>query len=90
MTWQWAKRRHPQKRKQWVKERYFAHKEGRDWVFTDGSVSLFRMASLPIRRHVRVRGDANPYDPQDAEYFAARHVRRGHKPPATLPAWLDL
>ena len=44
MTWNWAKRRHPTKAGKWIKDRYFAHKEGRDWVFTDGSVTLFRMA----------------------------------------------
>ena len=90
MTWSWAKRRHPQKGRKWIKDRYFAHKDGRDWVFTDGSVTLFRMATIPIRRHVKVRGDANPYDPQDASYFAERHARLGHKAPAAPPAWLPL
>ena len=90
MTWSWAKRRHPQKGLKWVKDRYYARRDGRDWVFTDGSVTLFRMATIPIRRHVKVRGDANPYDPQDASYFAERHARRGYQPPATPPAWLPL
>ena len=90
MTWNWAKRRHPQKGRKWVKDRYYAHKDGRDWVFTDGSVTLFRMASIPIRRHVKIRGDANPYDPQHASYFAERHARQGTTPPALPPAWLAL
>ena len=90
MTWNWAKRRHPQRGRKWVKDRYYARRDGRDWVFTDGSVTLFRMATIPIRRHVKVRGDANPYDPQDARYFAERHARRGKQPPAPPPAWLTL
>ncbi len=44
----------------------------------DGSVTLFRMASIPIRRHVKVCGDANPYDPQHADYFGAARVRGVH------------
>lgn len=90
MTWNWAKRRHPKKSSQWVKDRYFAHKDGRDWVFTDGSATLFRMASIPIRRHVKIRGEANPYDPQYASYFAERHARPGKRLPADPPAWLVL
>lgn len=88
MTWNWAIRRHPQKGRRWIKERYFDHKEGRDWVFTDGSVTLFRMATIPIRRHVKVRGEANPYDPADADYFAARRARQRGQVPAVRPTWL--
>jgi RNA-directed DNA polymerase len=88
MTWNWAKRRHPQKGYKWLKDRYYAHKDGRDWVFTDGSVTLFRMASIPIRRHVKIRGDANPYDPQQADYFVERRARRRGRRPVAAPAWL--
>jgi hypothetical protein len=48
--------------------------EFRDWVFTDGSLALFRMASLPNRRPAKIRGDANPYDPRQAGYFAERRA----------------
>jgi len=74
MTWNWAKRRHPQHARKWVKDRYYARREGYDWVFTDGSVDLFRMLSIPIRRHVLIRGASNPYDPEHASYFAARRA----------------
>jgi RNA-directed DNA polymerase len=90
MTWSWAQRRHPQKGRKWVKDRYYAHRDDRDWVFTDGSVPLFRMATLPIRRHVKIRGDAHRYDPTNASYFPERHARRGNTPPVTPPAWLAL
>ena len=89
MTWTWARRRHPQKGRKWVKDRYYTHRDGRDWVFTDGSVTLSRMASIPIRRHVKIRGDANPYDPQQAGYLAERRARHGNRPPERIPAWLD-
>jgi RNA-directed DNA polymerase len=90
MTWNWAKRRRPQRSRKWVKDRYFARKEGCDWVFTNGSLALFRMLSIPIRRHVLIRGAANPYDPAHASYFAARRARQGHRAHAALPAWLIL
>ena len=90
MTWNWATRRHPQKGRCWVKDRYYAHCNARDWVFTDGSLTLFRMATIPIRRHVKIRGDANPYDPLDAGYFTERHARRANAPPDTPPVWLAL
>jgi len=83
--WKWARRRHPQRKPQWVKNRFFARQDGRDWVFTDRSTSLFRMQSLPIRRHVQIRGDANPYDPANAGYFAQR---RSRSVPAPAPSWL--
>jgi len=90
MTWNWAQRRHPQRARKWVKDRYYTHKEGYDWVFTDGSVDLFRMLSIPIRRHVLVRGASNPFDPAHASYFAARRARQRTEAPATAPAWLFL
>jgi len=88
MTWNWAKRRHPQRGRRWIKERYFVHKEGRNWVFTDGSVTHFRMATIPIRRHVKIRGDVNPYDPAEADYFAARRGRQKGEVPAVRLTWL--
>jgi RNA-directed DNA polymerase len=90
MTWNWAERRHPKKSSQWVKDRYFAHRDGRDWVFTDGSATLFRMATIPIRRHVKIRGDANPYDPQYTSYFAERRARLRKRSSTDPPAWLVL
>jgi RNA-directed DNA polymerase len=88
MTWNWAKRRHPQRARRWVKERYYTRKEGYDWVFTDGSVDLVRMLSIPIRRHVLIRGASDPYDPAQERYFAARRARHRQEAPASAPEWL--
>jgi len=35
-------------------------------------VRLFLTTTLPITRHVRVRSEANPYDPADEVYFEER------------------
>lgn len=79
--WCWAQRRHPCKRKQWVKDRYFVRVGGQDWVFCDTCVDreryLFRLARMPIRRHVKVWQDANPFDPAWRAYFAQRKSQNG-------------
>ncbi len=79
--WQWAKRRHPKKRKRWIKQKYFHSIRNNNWVFCgeikgkEGKtqqVQLFYTASLPIERHTKIKGDANPYDPQWEIYFEER------------------
>jgi RNA-directed DNA polymerase len=78
--WRWAKRRHPQKNAQWIKARYFQRQGLRDWVFACLAPSgeqaqefeLFRASTVPIKRHTKVRSDANPFDPAWTEYFQRR------------------
>jgi RNA-directed DNA polymerase len=78
--WRWAKRRHPNKPAHWVKARYFTRQGARDWVFACSghaadSVSLlklFHMTTVPIERHTKIRGAANPFDPAWTDYFKRR------------------
>jgi RNA-directed DNA polymerase len=74
--WQWAKRRHPDKGRQWIKKKYFRSDGTRNWVFygeLDGKlVQLLDAADTPIRRHTKIKGDANPYDPSWEMYFEKR------------------
>jgi RNA-directed DNA polymerase len=79
--WQWAKRRHPNKSHRWIKDKYFCQIKGNRWMFyanvtrndeTPTKLLLFRAASMPIKRHIKIRGEANPYDPQWEEYFEER------------------
>jgi RNA-directed DNA polymerase len=79
--WQWAKRRHPKKPRRWIKDRYFATIDRRHWVF-HGTVAsreeaiqpiwLLAASSVPIQRHTKVKGEANPYDPAWEPYFEDR------------------
>jgi RNA-directed DNA polymerase len=75
-VWRWAKRRHPNKGNWWVKKKYFKAIGSRDWVFygdLDGRERrLFLAASMPIKRHTKIRGQANPYDPEWEIYFEER------------------
>src|SRR5665647_3209689 len=80
MLWKWATRRHPRKNAGWTKARYFRRFALRDWIFACPARGykqlrhfvLFRAETLPIQRHTKVRGDANPFDPAWASYFQRR------------------
>ena len=99
--WRWTKRRHPEKSARWRRRKYFSAAE--NWTFAtrlhlaDGTEQTFKVlqvANTPVNRYLKVRGDANPYDPKDTEYFQQRRcfawrirdtVRRG---PAKLKSAL--
>ncbi len=74
--WRWAQRRHPKKARRWVKAKYFRTIGGRTWVFHgdhDGKLRcLFKLTSVRMTRHVKVKGEANPYDPEWEVYFEHR------------------
>ena len=81
LLWQWARRRHPRKSRHWIRDKYFRSEDGNNWVFfghvthpqgTHKDVRLFRASSVPIRRHTKIKGEANPYDPQWEPYFETR------------------
>lgn len=79
--WQWACRRHPNKSTAWVKAKYFMRDGSRNWVFgttvedDKGErkvVKLVKASDTPIKRHVKIKGAANPYDPEFETYFEER------------------
>jgi RNA-directed DNA polymerase len=79
--WRWARRRHRRKSAAWVRAKYFVRPGDGRWTFQgtvtdkDGGkhpVSLLAARSVRIRRHVKVRGDANPYDASWELYFEER------------------
>lgn len=85
--WRWSCRRHPRKGRKWVKQRYFHQIGHQSWVFmaedkcaltTHGKpvrLSLCRASGVPIRRHVKIRAAANPFDPEWETYFHERASR---------------
>jgi RNA-directed DNA polymerase len=80
MLWQWAKRRHPNKSKGWVKARYFRRTKTRVWNFADagvpGASMLPRHYDTKITRHTKVKGNASPLDPDTRPYWEARRQER--------------
>ena len=74
--WQWAKRRHPMKGQRWIKRRYFRRDGSRDWIFGTEKSVLMRLSTLKVGDYVKVKANANPYDPRQEEYFDERLQRR--------------
>jgi RNA-directed DNA polymerase len=85
--WQWAKRRHPDKNKAWIKDRYFHSIGNRNWVFgvKDKPKSqnperqytqLYTTASTKIQRHVKVKSGLNPFDADWWGYLEARKKQK--------------
>ncbi len=74
--WQWAKRRHPNKGRRWIKAKYFKTVGHDNWVFfgehNGKEWHLLNAASIHIKRHVLVKGNANPFDPAAELYFEER------------------
>ncbi len=79
--WSWAKRRHPNKNRSWIVKKYFTSVGGDNWVFSgiikgrDGqpkNVRLINAANVSIKRHTKIKVDANPYDPTWETYFERR------------------
>jgi len=81
MLWRWAVRRHPNKGARWVKEKYFKTRGARNWVFavtekqedgTQRELTLLQESDTPIQRHIKIRANANPHDPEWEHYFESR------------------
>lgn len=81
--WQWAKRRHPKKGYRWIWKRYFhfiGSSSGRFAADTgkrleSGKIvwlKLVKATEIPIRRFVKIRAEANPFDPDWHEYLEDR------------------
>ena len=79
--WRWIRRRHPKKSRQWMKDKYFLSEGTRNWTFygkLEGKggkpylVRLLQASDIPIKRHVKIKGEANPYDPEWELYFEER------------------
>ncbi len=83
--WRWARRRHPNKLPDWIRKKYFRTQGPRHWVFATHArgytgeprtLSLISASDTRIVRHVRVKSDANPFDPAWDSYFARRQRSR--------------
>jgi RNA-directed DNA polymerase len=78
--WNWAKKRHPRKGMHWIKNRYFKVTNRTQWDFATSieknkerrNMSLVKLSDIRIRRHVKIRVDANPLDSKWSKYFEER------------------
>ncbi|MCO4888898.1 group II intron reverse transcriptase/maturase [Cupriavidus sp. WGtm5] len=97
--WRWAKRRHPGKKADWVRKKYFGSVGQRSWVFgttvvkdvdSEVWVELYSLASTPIQRHKKVRGDYNPFDPAQEVYGETLRQERLLDSMAHRKQWIKL
>jgi RNA-directed DNA polymerase len=102
--WRWAVRRHPNKGLRWIKSRYFRNETLRNWIFStiitnkQGNklhLDLVEMSKTAIKRHIKIRADATPYDPTYHEYLSKRiaareSAKKSNKRPMWWLCWWDL
>jgi RNA-directed DNA polymerase len=72
----WAQRRHSRKTGEWVSKKYWHTIGGDNWVFStpqegNNPMRLFDHANTPIVRHIKVKGEASPYN-GDLVYWSSR------------------
>jgi RNA-directed DNA polymerase len=89
--WRMIRRRHRNKPKKWLIHKYWAHGKRR-WMFTVKCKTqkkglrvyqVIRLCSLGIKRYIKIKADANPYEAKYAGYF---WMRRNRKETRLLPA----
>ncbi|HEX4947372.1 MAG TPA: group II intron reverse transcriptase/maturase [Blastocatellia bacterium] len=96
--WRWARRRHRKKTGAWVKQKYFPQVDGRQGfsgtsLNRAGEVRSTRLSQAHeavIRRHSKIKGAANPYDPEWELYFEERAQRQMVERTGGNGRWLKL
>ena len=80
----WIRRKHPRKNWAWRRRKYFRCKGMARWTFftkvnrdgTQSNLDLKKASSTRIRRHIKIRAEATPYDTADRAYFLQRSTAR--------------
>lgn len=71
----WGNRRHPNKTGKWVARKYWQTIGNQNWVFATRSesnpIQLRPHSETPIVRHIKVKGEASPYD-GNLKYWSSR------------------
>lgn len=74
--WKWARKRHPKMSKMKLKEKYWHLVGKKNWVFglnvkEEVFITIQTHSSISIKRHVKVKGKASPFD-GNLIYWATR------------------
>jgi RNA-directed DNA polymerase len=97
--WRWAKRRHSNKKAEWIRKKYFHQVGDREWVFSapaereDGSMGLlelYHIRGTAIRRHKKVKGEFNPFEPDWEQYGEQLRQQRMEQSRGYLRQWFQL
>jgi RNA-directed DNA polymerase len=81
--WNMLKSKHPKKGLRWIRDKYFTRIGLRNWCFfskvkvkTGMKIyTLIKCTKTKIKRHIKIRGKATPFDQSFNEYFALRENR---------------
>lgn len=81
--WNMLKSKHPNKNLHWIRDKYFTRIGGRNWCFfckvkTNKGIKIYTLteaAKTRIKRHLKIKGRATPFDEDFEEYFATRENR---------------
>jgi len=78
--WQWLKKRHSDKSRGWIKETYFSLSD-RNWFAVrtkdkTKTVELIKFGDTHIKRHIKVKSDANPFNSIYDEYFNGKRKNK--------------
>ena len=77
----WLHRRHPNKGRHWLMKKYYRYAHGNCWTFFAAVKDikgkkqyrdLIKAGRIHIIRHVKIRAEANPFDPDWTDYFEKR------------------
>ena len=71
MLWRWAKRRHPNKSKNWIVNKYWKQSSTRKWNFRTERNSLLLLSKTKILRHIPLKLQMNTF--LNLDYFCERH-----------------
>lgn len=81
----WACKRHARKGKRWIVNKYFTRLGGDSWRFhcivedkkgNPKPLYLKNATDTKIRRHVKIRSEATPFNPLYKDYFKQREIDR--------------
>ena len=67
LLWEWAKRRHPNKPKDWIVNKYWKRSTTRRWSFRTERNELLLLSKTRIHRHIPLKLQMNPF--LDVDYF---------------------
>lgn len=84
--WRMVRKRHPNKSGKWLSKKYWTM-AGRKGIFSVvvkvknklKTYRVIRTSSIGIRRHRKIKADANPYLPEYGRYFWIRRHNKGAK-----------
>jgi RNA-directed DNA polymerase len=81
--WHMLKSKHPKKGLHWIRDKYFTRIGMRSWCFfckvkTKTGMKIYTLikgANTKIKRHIKIKSKATPFDENFKEYFASRENR---------------